>query len=479
MNNYKKQRFPVKRIFIIDELALIFTMATELVMKFGTTLMVWDNSYTILYFSVTVTACVIQVIVFLLYDCRRKHIFLLDPFENFMMVVKGKFIVYAFSMMYLFAIQRGGASSRTVMGLFFPISILYSYVFRMLYRKKNKDRFLSMGDNKTYKVLLPVTNIVDVIEKFYVSGCDDMLLIGADNEHASAKEMLEETEKRGIRTYLALGVNGYNVRSGIVTDIENYAAIPAAVRSERFDVFGIKYAVARTEEAVFHVLKHLKELSGKYICFSNVHTSVMGRENPEYRDVLNSSAFTFADGNPIAKLQQKEGYIGAERVAGPDFMEHMFRNTTDGKVAHFFYGASEETIEKLRKNLLDKYPGINIVGMYSPPFRPLSEEEDAADVEMINSSGADIVWIGLGAPKQEKWMLAHKDRINGVMMGVGAGFDFHGGTIKRAPEWIRKIGLEWFYRLFQDPERLFKRYYVTNTKFICYLIKDYLNNKNK
>ena len=198
----------------------------------------------------------------------------------------------------------------------------------------------------------------------------------------------------------------------------------------------------------------------------------MGRENPEYKEVLNSSAFTFADGTPIAKLQQKAGYIGAERVAGPDFMEHMFRDTTDGKVSHYFYGSSEETIEKLRENLLKKYPGINIAGMYSPPYRALSEEEDNADVERINASGADIVWIGLGAPKQEKWMLAHKDRINGVMMGVGAGFDFHAGTIKRAPVWIRKIGFEWLYRLFQDPGRLFKRYFVTNTKFIYYVTKD-------
>ena len=110
--------------------------------------------------------------------------------------------------------------------------------------------------------------------------------------------------------------------------------------------------------------------------------------------------------------------------------------------------------------------------MYSPPFRALTEEEDAADVEKINASGADIVWIGLGAPKQEKWMLAHKDKVKGVMMGVGAGFDFHAGTIKRAPEWIQKIGFEWLYRLFQDPKRLFSRYFVTNTKFFYYLFGD-------
>ena len=108
--------------------------------------------------------------------------------------------------------------------------------------------------------------------------------------------------------------------------------------------------------------------------------------------------------------------------------------------------------------------------MYSPPFRALSEEEDRADVNLINGSGADIVWIGLGAPKQEKWMNAHRGEISGVMMGVGAGFDFHAGTIRRAPKWIQKIGLEWLFRLFQDPGRLFKRYFVTNGKFIWYLL---------
>ena len=111
---------------------------------------------------------------------------------------------------------------------------------------------------------------------------------------------------------------------------------------------------------------------------------------------------------------------------------------------------------------------MNIVGMYSPPFRELTEEEDAAAVKMINDSGADLVWIGLGAPKQEKWMAAHKGKINGVMLGVGAGFDFHAGTIDRAPKLIQGIGLEWLYRLFQNPRRLFKRYLVTNTKFILY-----------
>ena len=239
----------------------------------------------------------------------------------------------------------------------------------------------------------------------------------------------------------------------------------------------MNYSIARTEEAVLHVIRHAKELAGQYVCFSNVHTSVMARESKEYASVLNDSAFTFPDGNPIAVLQRKSGLIGAERVAGPDFMEHMFRDTADGNISHFFYGATQETLDLLKENLERKYPGINIKGLYSPPFRELTQEEDQADVDMINASGADIIWIGLGAPKQEKWMKAHKGRVNGVMMGVGAGFDFHAGTIKRAPVWIQKIGLEWLYRLFQDPGRLIKRYVITNVKFFWYLLVDTLFKK--
>ena len=118
------------------------------------------------------------------------------------------------------------------------------------------------------------------------------------------------------------------------------------------------------------------------------------------------------------------------------------------------------------EKLAEKYPHLQIAGMVSPPFRELSEAEDKEMVDQINASGADIIWVGLGAPKQEKWMYAHKDHVNGVMIGVGAGFDYHAGNIKRAPGWMQKLSLEWLYRLLQDPKRLFKRYLVTNTRYL-------------
>ena len=133
---------------------------------------------------------------------------------------------------------------------------------------------------------------------------------------------------------------------------------------------------------------------------------------------------------------------------------------------HYFYGSTEETLEKLYKALQRDYPGIQIAGMYSPPFRPLTEEENCLVVERINETQPDFVWIGLGAPKQERWMAEHQGKIKGFMVGVGAGFDYFAGNISRAPEWMQKTNLEWAYRLWQDPKRLFGRYWHTNTKFI-------------
>ena len=120
---------------------------------------------------------------------------------------------------------------------------------------------------------------------------------------------------------------------------------------------------------------------------------------------------------------------------------------------------------------MKKYPELHITGMCAPPFRPLTEEEDEEIIREINAAKPDFLWVGLGAPKQEIWMAEHKNKVSSIMIGVGAGFDFHAGTVKRAPVWMQKCGLEWLYRLLQDPKRLWRRYVVTNSKFIWYMIK--------
>ncbi len=241
---------------------------------------------------------------------------------------------------------------------------------------------------------------------------------------------------------------------------------------EKCPVLGVNFTVSALDEAVRHIKDSIPALKGKYICFGNVHTTVMAHDNREYMDVQNGAAFVMPDGMPIHKEQRRKGYKKACRVAGPDFMKKMFLTSMDGSVPMYFYGSSPETIEQLKRNLEEHYPGIDLRGFESPPFRELSEEEDREAIERINSSGADILWVGLGAPKQEYWMAEHKDKINALMLGVGAGFDFHAGTVKRAPKWMQKTGLEWLHRLLQDPGKLFKRYLVTNTKFLVYRMFD-------
>ncbi|MBQ7464490.1 MAG: WecB/TagA/CpsF family glycosyltransferase [Lachnospiraceae bacterium] len=233
-------------------------------------------------------------------------------------------------------------------------------------------------------------------------------------------------------------------------------------------VLGIKINTGRLEEAAQYITDERNNLKGSYVCFSNVHTTVMAYKNGNYRKALEGAAIVFADGKPVAAEQQKKGFKEASRIAGPDFMKEIFERSRDGSVSHFFYGSSQETLDRLMENLKKDYPGMDIRGMYSPPFRKLTKEETDQDIEMINASGADMVWIGLGAPKQELFMYDAKKRVNALMLGVGAGFAFHAGTKKRAPLWMQRLGLEWFFRLLSDPKRLFKRYLVTNTQFLWY-----------
>ena len=222
--------------------------------------------------------------------------------------------------------------------------------------------------------------------------------------------------------------------------------------------------------AVSEVLARVKELRGRYICFSNVHTLVTAVENEKYKRVLNGAEYTFPDGAPIAWKLRRKGMPEADRIAGPDFMEEVFKATADGETTHFFYGSGRQVLEKLEASVRERYPQINIAGSFAPPYGKLSADEDKKIVAMLNSSGADIIWVGLGAPKQEIFMYLHRHQVEGVMIGVGAGFDLQAGLVRRAPLWMQKMSLEWLYRLFNEPERLAKRYLVTNTKFIKYCI---------
>lgn len=232
------------------------------------------------------------------------------------------------------------------------------------------------------------------------------------------------------------------------------------------NILGVNIAAIDMEWTLEYFKKHIKDLSGDYVCVSNVHTTVTSFEDPEYCDIQNGSIMALPDGGPLSSVGRKRGHSKMARVTGPSLMGEIFNISVENGYRHYFYGSTEETLEKLSSKLEEKYPGLQISGVHSPPFRPITEEEDGKIVKMINDTNPDFVWIGLGAPKQEKWMAIHQGEIKGLMLGVGAGFDYYADNIKRAPEWMQRINMEWFYRLLQDPKRLFNRYMKTNFKFL-------------
>lgn len=232
------------------------------------------------------------------------------------------------------------------------------------------------------------------------------------------------------------------------------------------NIMGVDIAAIDMNWLLKFTEKYIKDLSGDYCCVSNVHTTVTSWEDKNYCTIQNGGILAIPDGGPLSSVGKKRGYIKMKRTTGPAYMEEIFKISSEKGYRHYFYGSTKETLEKLQKQLLKKYPDIQIAGMYSPPFRAVTEEEDRKIVEKINKTHSDFVWIGLGAPKQEKWMARHQGQIEGFMVGVGAGFDYFAGNIARAPKWMQNRNLEWVYRLFQEPRRLFRWYWHTNTRFI-------------
>ena len=232
------------------------------------------------------------------------------------------------------------------------------------------------------------------------------------------------------------------------------------------NIMGVNLAAINMPWLIDFTKKYIKELSGDYLCVSNVHTTVMSYDDKAYCAVQNGGIMAIPDGGPLSSVGRKRGFSEMERTTGPDYLKEVLKISAEEGYRHYFYGSTEETLQKLQETLEKDYPGVQVAGMFSPPFRALSAEEDEEMIRMINESNADFVWIGLGAPKQERWMAEHQGKIKGFMVGVGAAFDYLAGNISRAPMWTQKANLEWLYRLMQEPKRLFKRYFYTNTKFI-------------
>ena len=241
------------------------------------------------------------------------------------------------------------------------------------------------------------------------------------------------------------------------------------------DILGMRVDGTIYKDTTNRVISWAESGDYRYVCIANVHMVMEAYDSEDFRNIINKADIITPDGMPIVLMLRILGLKGQQRVYGPTLMKHICEASAQSCVSVGFYGSTPETLKAFVHNLTDQFPNLKISYTYSPPFRSLTLEEDEALVKEINSSGTQILFVGLGCPKQERWMFAHRNRVKAVMVGVGAGFDFHAGTKKQAPKWMMQIGLEWLFRLCTEPKRLWRRYLYNNPRFLCLAAMQLLN----
>jgi N-acetylglucosaminyldiphosphoundecaprenol N-acetyl-beta-D-mannosaminyltransferase len=241
-------------------------------------------------------------------------------------------------------------------------------------------------------------------------------------------------------------------------------------RRPRCSVLGTEIDVLEWDPALATCLRWALRHESRYVCHANVHAVVTANTDEVFRHALNGADLVAADGMPLVWIMRQQGFGRHPRLSGPDFMWRFCARAEALRLAIYLYGGSIETLTRLHERLVSEFPNIRIAGMCSPPYRTLSEEENQEATERINASGAHAVFVALGCPKQEAWMARQRGAVQAVMFGVGAAFDYHAGTVRRAPPWMQARGLEWLHRLWRNPRRLWRRYLVTNSLFLVFVL---------
>ena len=239
------------------------------------------------------------------------------------------------------------------------------------------------------------------------------------------------------------------------------------MNSNRVKIIGVPISAVNMEMAVRNIFDDFDAVRGQYICVSNVHTTVMAHDDPEYYRVQAESFMSVPDGKPLSVIGRKE-YPEMDRVSGPDLMRRIFEESKNRFLTHFFYGDTRETLDVLLTALQRDYPWLFIVGTEASVFRDMTEQEEQELADRINAVKPDFIWVALGAPRQESFCHRMKGRVSGLMVGVGGAFRVLSGIVPEAPKWMQNIGLEWFYRFLREPKRLYRRYLTTNSKFVRY-----------
>ena len=219
-------------------------------------------------------------------------------------------------------------------------------------------------------------------------------------------------------------------------------------------------------QATHQIIAWAQQHESRYVCVANVHMLMEAYDSPEFQNVVNAADMITPDGMPLVWMLKHLGYPQQKRVYGPDLTIKLMEAAVMQEISVGFYGGTAETLAQLTASFQEKYPDLQIRYSYSPPFRQLTTAEDESVIRAVNASGAKILLLGLGCPKQERWMAAHKGRIRAVMVGVGAAFDIHAGQKPQAPIWMRHAALEWLFRLVNEPHRLWRRYLYHNPRFL-------------
>jgi N-acetylglucosaminyldiphosphoundecaprenol N-acetyl-beta-D-mannosaminyltransferase len=241
----------------------------------------------------------------------------------------------------------------------------------------------------------------------------------------------------------------------------------AAVLGTRIDAVSLELCVER-------MIAWARHGEPRCVCACNVHTVVSARLDPGFAGIIGGADLRVPDGAPVAWRLRAQGFPRQRRVSGPDVMQRCCARAAETGLPVFLYGSTEATLARLAAGLRRRYPALRIAGCLAPPFRPLTAAEEAQVVRKIAESGARIVFVALGCPKQEAWMMAHRGSLRCVMLGAGAAFDFLAGNVRRAPRWMQLAGLEWLHRFCCEPRRLWRRYLVTNTLFLAWSLGELL-----
>lgn len=250
----------------------------------------------------------------------------------------------------------------------------------------------------------------------------------------------------------------------------SYAGISRKMRSspsvESAHILGTRVDVTTYSQACDLIAEWIDQGKGGYVVAANVHVVMTGVWRSPFQRVVNGAQLVTSDGMPLVWGLRLLGFPEAERVYGPDLMLALCDRAQREGWRIFLYGSEPLVLERLQQNLRERFPKMQLVGAYAPPFRPLTPEEEASDRQRILESGADLVFVSLGCPKQEEWMARQSPCLPVVLVGVGAAFNFHSGVVAQAPRWMMAIGLEWLFRLLQEPRRLWQRYLINNPAFV-------------